>query len=388
MLSSTMRPARLLAPLAALALAACASGAATGSTSPTPARTTTAGGTAATPTTPATSAAPTRTNEPWPLKTRQHLDTWLHGWAMIMDDTTRVPYFRRGYRDEMVVRKNGLKVLTALDANRDKLRAGLRARPELVNAQFLPFAAASWEELRQFVDYFLRSEGDPRRASNPSIQQMILVTRQYFPTAADREWLRLFMQSLEDERTQFYQLYWINTQRERAPVLAAADSVWQRVARPKLQPILNGLQYADGELLLSLPLEGEGRSMNGSKKTNVVAVTFPESRENAVEVVYGFVHEAALPLVQTVVNDNITPAERREGVADRYLANGVVLGGYLILQKALPDMAEGYARFYLRTAGRAVPATGAGAALEREFALPAAIRDAIVKQLDITTGGI
>lgn len=374
---------RLLAVPPALALlAACGGGGGDPAPAPAPSgsATTTASGAVA-------PATPVR-NDPWPVKTRQHLDTWLHGYAMLLDDTTKVPYFRRGYREQMVVRKNAQNKLTALDANRDQLRNGLRARPELVNAQFFPFVASSWEELRQFVEYTVKSDGDPRRVSNPQIAQMIQLTNQYFPTKADREWLRVFMQSLEDERTQFYQLYWITTQRERAGALAATDSLWQRVVRPKLQPFLNANQLASGELLLSLPLEGEGRTVLGGKRTNAIATAYPATREDAAEATYTFVHEAALPLAQTAVGDNVTPNERRAGVADQYTGNAVVLGGYYILQKSLPDMAEGYARFYLRTAGRAVPATGAGAALEREFALPAAIRDAMLRQIDISTGGI
>ena len=45
--------------------------------------------------------------ESWPIKTREHVDLWLHGFAMLSVDTTKVPYFRRGYRDELTVQKNG-----------------------------------------------------------------------------------------------------------------------------------------------------------------------------------------------------------------------------------------------------------------------------------------
>ena len=372
-----LRPVAILAALAVLGGCASSSAQQPDAGTPAPASSTATGAT----------ATPSQ-NLPWPVKTRQHLDTWLHGFAMIQDDTARVPFFRPGYREQMIVLRNRQNVTSLLDQNREKLRAGLAARPQLINAQFFPFQVNSWEETRQFIDYFLRAEGDPRRAGNQDVAQMIAIVAQYFPSAADRQWLQLFMQSLEDERAKFYNLYWINTQRERAPVLAAADSVWQRVARPKLQGFLNNNQLANGELLLSLPLAGEGRTQLGDKRTNAIAVTFPESRENAAEAVYGFVHEAALPLATTAVSDNVTPNDRRNGVADRYLSNAVVIGGYAILQKAVPELAEGYARFYLRTAGRPVPSSGAGAALEREFALPQGIRDGMQRQIDIALGGI
>ena len=374
------RLTRLVAPcLVAVLLAACASSGGQEAAGGTPAP---SGGTTA-------AATPTPSqNQPWPVKTRQHLDTWLHGFAMIQDDTAKVPFFRPGYREQMIVLKNRQNVTTLLDTNRDRLRAGLAARPQLINAQFFPFQVSSWEETRQFVEYFLKAEGDPNRAGNQEVAQMIAIVAQYFPSLADRQWLQLFMQSLEDERAKFYQQHWIDTQRQRAGVLAATDSLWQLRVRPKLQGFLRNNQLNTGDFVLSLPLAGEGRTQLNNRGSSVVAVTFPETREAAAEAVYTFVHEAALPLAATAVGDNVTPSERRTGVADRHLASAVVYGGYLILQKQVPELAEGYARFYLRIAGRPAPASGAGAALEREFALPQAIREGMQRQIDIALGGI
>src|SRR3954469_19327236 len=31
----------------------------------------------------------------WPVKTREHVDLWLHGFALLQEDTTFVPFFRR-----------------------------------------------------------------------------------------------------------------------------------------------------------------------------------------------------------------------------------------------------------------------------------------------------
>ena len=32
----------------------------------------------------------------WPVKTREHVDLWLHGFAMLQEDTTFVPFFKCG----------------------------------------------------------------------------------------------------------------------------------------------------------------------------------------------------------------------------------------------------------------------------------------------------
>src|SRR2546423_2956885 len=104
----------------------------------------------------------------WPVKTREHVDLWLHGFAMLQEDTTFVPFFKRGYSTNMIVLKNRANVVTQLDANRDRLRARLAVNPQLVNAQFVPLSFASWTDLSHAVDLFVRAQGDPRQ---PSSQQ-------------------------------------------------------------------------------------------------------------------------------------------------------------------------------------------------------------------------
>src|SRR5881397_2127635 len=94
-----------------IALAACAS-AGTGTTENT--------GTARAPVMPSSQTNSTATR--WPIKTREHVDLWLHGFAMLQEDSTLVPFFRRGYRDQMIVLKNRANVITQLDANHDNLR--------------------------------------------------------------------------------------------------------------------------------------------------------------------------------------------------------------------------------------------------------------------------
>src|ERR1700741_2446232 len=88
----------------------------------------------------------------WPIKTREHVDLWLHGYALLQEDTTFVPFFKRGYGTEMTVLKNRANVVTQLDANRDKLRARLTTNPQLINAQFVPLNFSTWNELAQTVD--------------------------------------------------------------------------------------------------------------------------------------------------------------------------------------------------------------------------------------------
>jgi hypothetical protein len=324
------------------------------------------------------------------VRTREHVDLWLHGFALLVDDTARVPIFRRGYREAVRARRARANVLTQLDAERDRLRQRLAANPALaLNAQFVALAFPSWEMLRASAEAVVQAGGDPRRARDEQTAGVIQFLGSVFATASDREWLRLFVAALEDERTRYYRQEWVALQRERAAALAAADSVWQRQARPRLQGFLSGTRQTGGELVLSPVIGGEGRTQQGGTRSNLIVVAFPERAADAAEASWVAAHELVGAVVGSVVADNTSPADQRAGLADRYVSAGQVRGGYLLLQRAAPDLAAGYARFYLREAGVALPAAGGeGAALAAAFPLPAALLDAIRRQIEQVQGGI
>lgn len=325
---------------------------------------------------------------PWPVKTREHLDLWLHGFAMVQPDTTRVPLFRRGYRDAMVVEKNRRGVTTLLDQNRDRLAARFAVNRNLLGAQFVALYFGSWDDLQRGIALFLQAQGDVGRARDPQQQAVIAFLAASFNTQADRDWLDLFTKSLADERDKFYHDYWVNEQRRRGPVLAAVDSIWQKTYRPKLQTYLSRTQQETGDFILSLPLDGEGRTVSGGKRENIVALTFPDSPSQAIDAIYVFTHEALGTLASTAIADNITPAERREGLADRMASAAAVRGGALLLQRAAPELADGYARYYLRAAGVSATSGDAQAALAAAFPLDARVYNAIAGQIASVYAGI
>jgi hypothetical protein len=298
-----------------------------------------------------------------------------------------VPFFKRGYSTNMIVLKNRANVVTQLDANRERLRARLQANPQLVNAQFVPLSFSSWTDLSRTVDLFIRAEGNPRAASSQEQAAAIAFLAAYFQTGADREWLRLFMQSLDDESTRFYHSYWTQQQRERSNVLELVDTLWQRNYRPRMQRFLNNTQQAQGEVLLSLPLDGEGRSLTSGKQTNTITVTFPDRPNDAIEAIYVIAHEVVGALANTAVTDNITPEQRRSGLGERYQSSAAVRAGALLLQRVAPEILDGYMRYYLRAVNRPI-GTNVQATFNTTFAVPDTIRDALIRQLDVVLGGI
>ena len=370
---------RLLAGATTIAVVACAS-AGSGASQATRATPTPASGT---PATSGQSRAPV-----WRVATLEHVDLWLHGFALLTSDTGHVPFFARGYKQRITSAKRQRNLFTQLDANQQDLSARFAANPALTNAQFVAMYFSSLQEIVSATDYFIRANGNPRAASDPQIQQQIALLAANFPSPADRNWLRLFVQSLQDESTKFFHGYWTGEQQARGAAYAAFQNSWDSRYYPKLSRFLNNTQQASGQLVLSLPLGGEGRTVSDGKQSNLIAVEFPATIDAAPEALFGFVHEAVAKLVGESIADNTTAAEQRSGVTVGYTGNGAVRGGALLLQRVAPELVPAYMRFYLATLGQNAPSGDPSAAFAAAFSIPAAILSAINKQIDVVLGGI
>lgn len=311
---------------------------------------------------------------------------------MISPDTSAVPLYRRGYRDSLTVIKNRLNLLTSLDANRQTLEKRLATSSGYLMAQFLPLDMANWDVLRSFAERFLQLEGEPRRASDKETAARIQQFAQIFPNAADREWLRLFLAGVTDEQVKFFADDNSRAVRSRAAVVTAVDSLWQRVYRQRFERFLNNTGQRSGDIVLSTPIGGEGRTGIGRNQQIVVVVPFPQRVEEAPEVLYVFAHEITGTLVGSVVADNITPAQQRAGANDQLISRGQVRAGALVLQYVAPELLTPYMRYYLSQAGAtsdaSLPSGALAAAFAKRFELPDAIRDGLVKQIEIVLGGI
>ena len=371
---------RILALATMFAVAGCAStGSATpqGTPGPTPAGSTTA------PANGGQSRAPS-----WRLATLEHVDLWLHGFALLTSDTGHVPFFARGYKQRIIAAKRQRNLFTQLDANQQDLSARFASNPALANAQFVAMYFGSLQEIVSATDYFIRANGNPRAASDPQIQQQIALLAANFPSPADRNWLRLFVQSLQDESTKFFHGYWTGEQQTRGAAYAAFQAAWTSRYYPKLSRFLNNTQQSAGQLVLSIPLGGEGRTVNDGKQSNLIAVVFPATIDAAPEALFGFVHEAVAKLVGEAIGDNTTAAEQRSGVTVGYTGNGAVRGGALLLQRVAPELVPAYMRFYLATIGQNAASGDPSAAFAAAFSLPTAILNAVNRQIDVVLGGI
>lgn len=342
------------------------------------------------PTPVSTSSAGTRAADAltWRSASREVVDLWLHGFAMLQSDSSLVPYFDRGYRQRMLQLRRQRGVTTGLDVNGDRLRTELDASRR-TSAQFVALYFDSWESLRSGYERFSRLEGNARGARSNDEAQTVATFAAYFPSARDRDWLRLFMQALEDERQRFYHEYWVEETRARASARAEFDLQWLGTYHQKFAAFLRNSQWRSGDLVLALSLGGEGRTLSVPAGTQVIAIPFPARGDDASDPIYVLAHELAGPPSSAAVRDQTSAAEQRNGVADRYMSLAAVRGGAILLSRVAPELMAGYERYYLRVAGRTPPATGDVQALfASTFPVPDAMRDEIARQIDIIVGGI
>src|SRR5215207_9958844 len=122
---------------------------------------------------PQPAGAPQAQTGQWVVDTREHVDLWLHAFALLQADSTRVPFFRRGYRDSVVAARKRANVISMIDVNRQNLSARFLAFPNLVSAQFVPLYFGTWEETRTSAELFLRNEGEDRNAGDLRSAQLI-----------------------------------------------------------------------------------------------------------------------------------------------------------------------------------------------------------------------
>lgn len=324
--------------------------------------------------------------ERWPIKTREHVDLWLHSFAIVAPDSSPVPLYRRDYRDLLITARNAASAYTDLDVNADLLRATLRSRPALVGAQFLALEYPTWAEMDGVLDAFVRTDGNPRGAPQNVAQDMARLAA-LFRTKEERDFLRRFLAGVRSERDKFHHQWWLAETRRRDAALTRVDSLWVNRFRPALQSFLNHTQQANGEIFLSTVLEGEGRTVTNGKRENSIAVGFPETPDRAMDAIYCILHEIVGPLTGAAVEDNVTPAQKRSGEADRLQSLTLVRGGALLAAKLGADVVDGYMRFYLRAAGKEAGAD-ARAAFEAAFPVPAGVLASVQQQISVAFSGI
>ncbi len=323
----------------------------------------------------------------WRLESREHVDLWLHGFAMLQADSSLVPTFELSYRSTASAARRASGVSSRLDEHGLVLERRLATNPGLSAAQFVALYFASWDDLRRGCQRFLRDNGNVRAATDRESVRMYATLATYFPGAAERDFLRLFLEALDDERARFHRAWWQGQQGARAAVRATITSEWQARYAAAFQRFLRNNGQGSGTVLLTLPLGAEGRSIDVGGRDHFMAVSFPSSAAEARDALYVTAHEVVGAVSNQVVRDHTTPAEQQSGESGRLSTLAAVRGGAVLLERIAPELVDGYRRYYLRVA-RQVPGADVGAQFERIFPLPAQLHAALVRQVDLVLSGI
>ena len=323
----------------------------------------------------------------WRIDAREHVDLWLHGFAMLSSDSSLVPSHRLGYRSELSAARRGASAVTMLDGNATVLGRRLRENPALTSAQFVALYFASWDDLRRGCQQFLRANGNVRSANSEETLRMFATLATYFPSSADRDWLRLYVESLDDERARFFRGWWGQQQATRAVVRRALEAQWRSRYAAAFGRFMRGTNQRQGSILLALAIGGEGRSLDAGQRDNFLTVTFPLPGDDPLQALYVVAHEVVGTMSNAVVRDNTTPRDQQSGEAGRLSTLAAVRGGAMMLARVAPELVDGYQRYYLSIARQVSPAE-AVRRFEAVFALPETLRASLDRQIDLVLNGI
>jgi hypothetical protein len=146
----------------------------------------------------------------------------------------------------------------------------------------------------------------------------------------------------------FYHDHWVQQQRDRAPALAAGRG---GVAGPPTTRSCSDSSRTrssrGGEIILSLPLDGGGAHGERVGPREHDGDSYPERAADAPEVAYMVAHEGDRAAGQRRDRrQHHAHAESARGYGDRLASPAAVLGGLLVIERTLPELADGYARCY------------------------------------------
>lgn len=326
----------------------------------------------------------------WTVATYPEFDLWYHGLAYTgFGATGDVPIYRPEYVREIVAAKRALGAHpTVLDERAEEFGRLFAADERFAALQFLPLYFANGEEFFGALRAWVQAGGDPGRAGSQRAAQMVGFLSRQLPTQAERQTVARWLDVLAEEDLAFFDRYRAGRQAELASLAARVQGVWEGIA-PSVQPVLDYLILNEGEMVLSLPLGSEGRTIDLGRQDNRVAVGVPDP-DRPADAVWAFLHELMYPYVRTVIEDQVSPAERRS-IGEEVLARrAAVRAGAALLARAAPESVADYQAAYLRWAGTTPPASPMqrGPAFEREYPVPAGLAEALAEGLESILRGI
>lgn len=347
---------------------------------------------------PAPGPAPAAENEPtvppgavsWTVTTRPTLDLWYHGLAYTgFGATPDVPLYQPDYVTRVVAAKRAAGVFpTVLDRRAEEFGRRFAADDRFSVLHFLPLYFDSDEQLFGALQAWIRAEGDPRRVADPRLGAAVQFLSQQIPTQEGRRTVADWLEVLGEEDRAFFATHRRARGAELAGVPAAVQAQWDRLAA-RLQPALDYLLLNQGEVILSLPIGSEGRTLQVGPRRHRVAIGMPDPTRPA-DAVWSLLHEQMYALVSGVIEDQLAPAQRREQDEQLLSRRAAVRAGALLLDRLAPEAAADYRAAYLRWAGVTVPAARAerDRAFVQAYPVPEPLPRALAERIDAILEGI
>lgn len=329
----------------------------------------------------------------WRVGTAEHIALWYHALALTLApveraDSFAVPRFAPGYADSAtaIKRRRGVEP-TPLDERAAEF-GRIFQQDGYQGLQFVPLYFQNSEALFSGIDLWSQVGGDPRRVGSAAGAQVVAFLTRLFPRAAQRraviEWAGL----VREEQQRFYTAYWQERGAALQTVVATVQGDWDALA-PALSNYLDYMRLQRGEIFLVPALGPEGRMVTRGTAAPRVAVLAPPVNRHE-DAVWSFIHELLYPLVGEVIRDYVAPARLREIGEESLTSRSAVRGGAILLDRAAPERAPRYRRYFLEAAGHQVPsgASELNEAFVRAFPLPPELEQGLETAVTQALAGI
>jgi hypothetical protein len=284
-----------------------------------------------------------------------------------------MPLYNTGYSEAIEAAKREVEIFpTPLDTLASQFRAAFEQDSTFEILHFVPlyFGLAEVTTMLETLES-VASGGDPTDFGSNVVANVLQNREQ-------RELLRLFVSTLEQEWDLFYQVHWREQRSARRPWIAAAQRIWDRDLAPALSQWLTSRDLMGGVVLTSESVGPEGRIFSGDPEDNsdnVTAVMLPPDNSGASAL--SLVRELCFPLVSELVESRGIAAGDRV-FAERISSRAAVRCGELLLQQHAPEYAEHYRGVFLSQLGQSGSSRDA---FERVFTVDAGLMEALTLSL-------
>lgn len=317
----------------------------------------------------------------WTVTTRPDMDLWYHGLAYTgLGADGDAPIYQPGYVPAVVSAKQVAGVFpTVLDQRAAEFAQEFAADERFSILQFLPLYFATSDAFFAALNAWIQADGNPQAVSDPARAQAVAFIAEQLPTTAQRRTIASWLEVLAEEDRVFFEDYRQGlATSDFAGVTRSVQSAWDGLV-PNLQPFLDYVMLSGGELILSVPIGSEGRTVALGRNSNRVATGMPDPATPS-HAVWAFIHELMYPFVGPIIEDEIAPADLRELDREALARRTAIRAGAILIEKVAPAESAEYRSAYMDWAGES-------GSFEAAFPIPADLAAALEDRITTVLSG-